>query len=174
MLQFRFANRFSGWDSIAPSAIADGTDFKIWEPVNSSWRVRPLFYSVKHGGPALRYMILCHCITGEVLWISEPYPGSASEINIVRENFEGLLQPGEKFLADRLFRNVSDLFVTPTGNRTDWDILLQSVRSLVERKIGRVKKFHIFQNTWRGDWDFHQRLLYVSFRMFNVLNKNNQ
>ncbi len=130
------------------------------------------FFSEKIGGPALKYVFAINCRTGEIVWVSGAYPGGESEYVIVRTELEGIMWPGERFLGDRFFRNFTELFITPPVERTQLSIMLQAIRSNVERKIGRLKSFFLFDIPYRSmNYQQHKKFVHNLCKIHNLLNK---
>ena len=94
-------------------------------------------------------MFVTHVETGKFLWVSRAFPGGTSEPMILLSYLQPLLLPGERILADRLFRHYDDVSITSTGYDCERTRRLDSVRSRIERRIGRLASFGILRNTYR-------------------------
>jgi len=148
----------------------DGTDFLVLEDRRIPWSYRRQFYSSKLGGAAFRYIIGTHVETGEIVYLSDCYPGAASEPNIIIEELNDLMEDGEKFMADRLYRHYPDHFIVADAVDNEYTRRFNSIRSKVERRIGRVKKFGIFVHQYRGrSPTIHARLLFITVRIINYV-----
>jgi hypothetical protein len=80
----------------------DGTDCPIKEPLPFSGR----WYLHKFKGPGLRYEIAIAIQTDWVVWKNGPYPcGAYPDLRIAREKLVPALNVGEKYIADRGYRD---------------------------------------------------------------------
>ena len=155
---------------ICPSCVADGSDYAIQEPTNQPQRVRKRFFAKKTGGPALSYLFVTHVESGKSLWVSRAFAGGTSELLILLSVLSPLLLPGERILADRLFRHHDDVFITSTGYNCERSRRLDSVRSRIERRIGRLSTFRILSTTYRSeDYDFHADVVDALCRIINLV-----
>merc|ERR1712110_289283 len=106
---------------------------------------------------------------GEFLWVSPAFPGGAYEPAVAMERLLPLLQQEEKVLADRLYR-FHHQFLTSTGRRDEWSRRIDSVRSRVERRIGRLNSFAIFRDRYRSaNYDAHYEYVQILCRIMNLL-----
>ena len=156
---------------VCPSCVADGSDYAIFEPRNQPQRVRKRFFAKKTGGPSLRYLFVTHVESGKFLWVSRAFAGGTSEPLIALSALQPQLLPGERKLADRLFRQYDDVFITSTGYDCERTRRLDSVRSRIERRIGRLSSFRILSTTYRSnDYEFHADVVNVLCRIVNYVN----
>lgn len=87
----------------------DGVDFMINEPTPFS----KIWYSHKHNGPGLRYEIALSIPNGFIVWVHGGVPcGEYSDLKLARELFVHFLEPQEKAIADRGYRD-QQYFITP-------------------------------------------------------------
>ena len=78
----------------------DGTDFPIQEPKPFS----PIWYSHKFKGAGLRYEVAVSIQTGWIVWLNGPYPaGQFNDHQIADDNLHLSLDPGERYLGDRIY-----------------------------------------------------------------------
>ena len=162
--------RWEDWDLICPSCVADGTDYAIFEPQNQPQRVRKRFFAKKTGGPSLRYMFVTHVESGRFLWVSRAFPGGTSEPLIAISALQDKLLPGERKLADRLFRNYHDTFITSPSYDCERSRRLNSIRSRIERRIGRLSSFGFLNTTYRSnDYEFHANVVEVLCRIIKCV-----
>ena len=109
--------------------------------------------------------------TGKFLWVSRSYRGGASEIEIVRQELFPHMYPEEQLLADRLFRYCTR-FITAKAYDCPLTELVNSRRSLVERRIGLLKHFRISETVFRSqDLELHARLVHLAARLINFVNQ---
>ena len=140
------------------------------EPRNTVWSEKRAFYSVKRGGPTLRYMILISIATRRFIWISDAFPGGTSEIRIVQEFAAPLLEPGERILGDQLFNKpaLQSIFICPQKNELLEYERLSSIRARVEHSFEMLKNFAIASNTFRSfDYALHEMSMNVLCRIIN-------
>jgi hypothetical protein len=105
-------NRFHNDNDSTCKLSVDGTDCPIREPQEFSSR----WYSHKFKGAGLRYKVALCIQTGWIVWKNGPYPcGSFPDIRIVRDRLIHFLLPGEKYVADRGYRDGGLYADTPTG-----------------------------------------------------------
>ena len=168
-----FINRFLDWNTIDPSSTIDGFDVPIKEPkVNRdlSYEQKKHWYSYKFQGPALRYLIVTHMKSNEIIWCSKAYPGATSEIGIAETELGPLMLPEERMLGDRLFRN-SDYFTTATSHSCGYTYCVDSLRSAVERRIRVLRTFEVLKQEWRGitleSHQFHRECMVVVAQLTN-------
>ena len=89
----------------------DGTDFRICEPSPFSAK----WYSHKFHGPGLRYELGICIRTGDIVWAYGGLPcGEWSDLRLTRDAFVLGLRPGEKAIADRVYRD-PNYFDIPNG-----------------------------------------------------------
>ena len=67
----------------------------------------------------------------KILWLSEIYPGGASEITIANEGITPKLLPGEKILGNRY----CNLFIVAEGYNCEYSEKVNTLQSVVERRI---------------------------------------
>ena len=159
---------------VCPSCVADGCDFAIQEPSNQPQRVRKRFFAMKTGGPSLRYLFVTHVESGKFLWVSRAFAGGTSEPLILMSALLPRLLPGERILADRLFRHHDEVFITSSGYDCERTRRLDSVRSRIERRIGRLATFQILSTTYRSDnYEFHADVVNVLCRVINCCGPKN-
>ena len=171
--QIDFCNRFLDWNVAAPSCIIDGFDVRIREPLCNTgkpYSQKKYWYSYKYSSPALRYVIAVHCESAEVLWVSRAYPGATSELRITEE-LDGLLLDEEKMLGDRLFR-FNNRFICAEAHYCEYSRNVDSMRSLVERRIRVIRNFTVASSKWRGTsnetFEFHQQLMLLICQISNL------
>ena len=130
----------------------DGTDFKINEPTpfDSKW------YSHKIKHAAVRYEVVVSIQKGWIVAWNGPYPaGKWSDLKIARHSLVHELDPGEKVLADKGYRDSSGIFVTPTGGHTNLDRMKADARARHETINVRVKCWKILEQRYRHNVSSH-------------------
>ena len=164
------SSRWDDWDIKCPSAVIDGTDFPICEPTSMGRTARKRFFAKKTGGPALRYVFATHVETSAFIWVSQAFPGGTSEALICISCLQDCMLPGERFLADRLFRHYPDHFITSPSYDCEQTRRLNSVRSRIERRIGRLASFSFLCQRYRSDdYSFHALVVEVLCRIINFV-----
>lgn len=168
--QLDFSERWRNWKVVSPSAIFDGAECPIKEPVNMSFTNRKQFYSRKCKGAGLKYIFAVHVETGYFLWVSAAFPGGASEPAIVIDNLGHEIIDNERWMGDRLFRNYKDYFIVAEAHDCEYSDTFNSIRSLVERRIGLLNNMGIFRDRYRSfNYDLHQSLVHLMCRIFNFV-----
>jgi hypothetical protein len=115
----------------------------------------------------LRYEIGVAIQTGYIVWKNGPYPcGAFPDIKITRDRLVNFLLPGEKFVADRGYRDGNVYADTPTGFNTPGQRMKSLVRARHETFNCRLKKFKILSTPYRGLLKHH----YIFFHaLCNIL-----
>lgn len=128
-------------------------DFKILEPspFNKGW------YSHKFKSSGLRYEIGLNIRTGDIVWAFGGYPcGLYPDLNLARESYVHSVEPGEKKLADRIYKD--DHFILPNAqNRT----LHNNIMSRHETVNKRMKQFNILKHEFRHTLDKHPSIFHA-------------
>jgi hypothetical protein len=141
--------------------IVDGTECPIQRPTDDD--IQWLFYSGKKKKHTLKYEVAVNITNGEIVWISGPAPGKTHDLTMLRNNgLLLLLLSGEWLLADKGYQGDSRILVPFKGkweDLTPWqqtfNRIVGSVRVLVERSIGRIKRFSCLKVPWRHDISLH-------------------
>jgi hypothetical protein len=130
----------------------DGTDCMIVEPTEFSGR----WYSHKFRGPGLRYEVGLCIQTGWVVWRNGPYPcGAFPDLKIARDKLVHNLQYGEKYIADRGYKDGGEYADTPTGFNNAAQRKKAIVRARHEHINSRLKKFKILSTKYRNKLHTH-------------------
>ncbi len=126
----------------------DGTDFKIAEH-------GPLFSSHKFNKKsALRYEVCLCILTGDIVWINGPYPGSYHDMTIFRESLMSHLGRAERVEADDGYIGEAPLHVKCPKSFTNPKETLhmqQRVRNRQETVNKRFKDWGILRQLYRHD-----------------------
>jgi hypothetical protein len=83
------------------------------------------------------------------------------------------LQPWERGIGDKAYIKFPQL-ITPlkgvdlSDEEKFYNSIVSSVRSIVERAIGRLKKFRILSDPYRGDLVYHHRIFGVLVNFVNI------
>ena len=110
------------------------------------------WYSHKFHGPGLRYEIGICIRTGYVVWAYGGFPcGQWPDLNLARDNFIHRLDPGEKALGDRGYRD-QNYFDNPNGDKK------KKILAMHEPVNKRLKQFSCLKNSFR-----HALYLHPSF-----------
>jgi hypothetical protein len=94
------------------------------------------------------------------VWVSEPAPGRIHDITLYRMHLQPLILPWETLLGDKGFQGEPEL-ITPVKGRTltpfekASNTYIGSVRAIIERTIGRIKRFAAVSHVWRHDRALH-------------------
>jgi hypothetical protein len=136
----QFHNRFDGCNNSTCLISIDGTDCPIQEPLPFSGR----WYSHKYKGPGLQYKIAVCIQTGWVVWKNGPYPCAAyPDLSIAHEKLVPAPNIGEKYVADRGYRDGREYADTPTGFSNLSQQMKSSVRERHETYNSRVNNFRV-------------------------------
>jgi hypothetical protein len=130
----------------------DGTDFRIIEPkpFDKGW------YSHKFHGPALRCEITLCIRTGDIVWVSGPFPaGEWTDLKIFRNELKHFLGPGERVEADKGYRGDFPLCVKThcPGEASEKKYMRRLVLARHEHVNGRLKNFAILRERFRHEKD---------------------
>jgi DDE superfamily endonuclease len=161
--QVDFDNRYMSDNGSTCKITVDGTDCPIREPTNFSGR----WYSHKFKGAGLRYEVGVCIQTGWIVWKNGPYPcGSWPDLRIARDKLVHYLVPGEKFIADRGYRDGGVYADTPTGYNNICQRMKSIVRARHETVNARIKNYKILSTRFRNTLDKH----YMAFHaIINIL-----
>jgi hypothetical protein len=104
----------------------------------------------------LRYEIGLCIQTGWVVWRNGPYPcGAYPDLKIAREKLVHNLRHGEKYIADRGYKDGGEYADTPTGFNNPSQRMKAIVRARHEHINSRLKKFKVLSTTYRNKLDTH-------------------
>ena len=102
------------------------------------------WYSHKFHGPGLRYEIGICILTGHIVWVHGGLPcGEWSDLRLARDAFIHRLQPHEKALADKGYKD-QHYFENPGGDQRKKRILARH-----ETVNGRIKQFCCMKDRFR-------------------------
>ena len=143
----------------------DGTDCPIQEPKEFSAR----WYSHKFKGPGLRYEVGLCIQTGWVVWKNGPYPcGAYPDVKIARDLLVPSMRRGEKYIADRGYRDGQTFASTPTGYSNDLERMKSKVRARHEHINSRIKRFSILSTRFRAGLDKHWIVFHSIVNMLQI------
>lgn len=143
----------------------DGTDFRIMEPTEFDRK----WYSHKFHGPGLRYEIGLCIRTGFIVWVHGGRPcGQWPDLTLARDAFVGQLQPGEKALANRGFRD-RNFFENPNGDRARKHLL--SRHETVNR---RIKQFRCMNHVFRHALNLHPTFFHAVVNLTQIMIENGE
>jgi hypothetical protein len=164
--------------------IIDGTDLEILRPPlppeleNAShaeqWEFYKLWYSHKLNTTAIKYELGVHVKTGKIVWFHGPFRGATADISIFRDSLMTKLVPREMVMADLGYCGTISILTAEKGSaykeirRTPEDKIFNSVRSKIERTIGRIKFFNICHTAFRNSLASHRSIFDVVCRLTNV------
>ena len=151
MTQIKFENRF---DNMCPNqkifVSLDGVDF----PINETYPFDKKLYSHKLNGPGIRYDVGICIRTGNIVyWSGGDKAGKYDDLSLARRGICRLLNPGEKVLADKGYRDAR-YFVYPTNIRGD-NSLLKKISARHENINARLTCWGVLRNRYRGDLYHH-------------------
>lgn len=145
----------------------DGVDF----PINEPHPISPKWYSHKFKGSGLRYEIGLCIKTGEIVWKNGGYPcGDWPDINIAKHLFVHFLEPGEKALADKGYRDNS-YFILPTPNNNKKHKVIMSRHETINK---RLKQFNILTQKFRNDKLLHKKCFNAILNLTQLIIKNEE
>lgn len=130
----------------------DGTDFRIFEPKP----FHPGWYSHKFHGPGLRYEVALCIRSGDIVWVSGPFPcGEWSDLKIFDNELSHYLSPGERVEADKGYRHRYPQKVKThnPNERLGKKWMRKEVLARHEHVNGRFKKFAILRERFRHTSD---------------------
>jgi hypothetical protein len=138
--------------------IVDGTECPIERPIEDA--IQNFFYSGKKKKHTIKYLVAVRITDGRIVWVSEPAPGRIHDITLYRMHLQPLILPWETLLGDKGFQGEPEL-ITPVKGRTltpfekASNTYIGSVRAIIERTIGRIKRFAAVSHVWRHDRALH-------------------
>ena len=99
----------------------------------------PKWYSHKFHGPGFRYEIGLCIRTGEIVWAHGGLPcGARPDLRLARDAFIHVLDPGERIIADRGYRDQT-FFDIPDGSKDDEQ--KRKILARHETVYRRIKQF---------------------------------
>jgi hypothetical protein len=141
----------------------DCTDCKTKKRGNS----QKAFWSFKFRSCGLRYEVGICILTGEIVWINDPFPcGDWNDITIFRHDLKHCLEDGERVEADDGYLGEDPLTtkVPKSGVHLHGEAMLkmrQRVRARHETVNKRIKQFTIVRDTFRHDLSLHGHCFYA-------------
>jgi hypothetical protein len=152
------------------SSIVDVTRVRIQKPKDN----QRLFYSAKDKFHALKFEVVVTISNPRIIWVNGGIPGSIADITIAREELLGLLDEGEKILADLGYRGREDSLWTPFLNpqlpkQVEMNHEHNRIRQIVERLNQPLKVFDCLKSIWRHDHLFCTRCFNVIGRLTNLI-----
>ena len=154
----------------------DGTDFRTWEPKHPLFPVDCSYCSHKYKHAALLYEIAISIFTGQVVWVSDPYPAGTHDMTIFQTALKSKIAPGKKVIADRGYKSSEKdekMMATPNPYDSKEVANFKSrARCQQESFNGRLKKFAALSDTYRHSLVNHRHVLeavvvIVQFQMDN-------
>lgn len=131
------------------------------------------YYSGKHKYHAMKYEVGIHPISGRLVWIGGPVPGSVHDMRLMylANILKGIL-PQELILGDKGYIgnwNIVTPFKKPeTVEKEEISEFLSSKRWIVEHVLGRFKNFKCLSTQWRHNLELHGYIFYIIAEIVNV------
>ena len=155
--QIVFNNRFKSRDEDQQSFITvDCTDCVIEEkriPFCKIW------YSHKSHGPGVRYEIAICIKTGDIVWVSGPFPAGIPDLLIFDIGLAKWLLPNELVEADNGYKGRDNVMIPGAGVDSEQRIAKSKARGRHESVNGRLKFFKGIADKFRhGDHDQHRTM----------------
>jgi hypothetical protein len=95
------------------------------------------------------------------------FDGAMYSMSGIRE----LLVRGEKGIADTAYQNYAELITpirTPSSDQKKYNVLVSSVRSIVENTFARMKVFHVLCSPWRHNLELHYAMFTAIANIANI------
>jgi DDE superfamily endonuclease len=151
-LQIVWENRLQGDTNNDCLISVDGTHFHVKQPTD--FDVAKKFFSYKFEKPALSYEVALCIMTGDIVWIHGPFPGSFHDITIFRDSLLSHLEAGERVEADDGYIGEAPHHVKcPRSftNPKETTRMQQLVRSRQETVNARFKDWGCLKQSFRHD-----------------------
>jgi hypothetical protein len=104
-----------------------------------------------------------------VVWSNSPFPcGTFPDLTIARRKSVKYLLPGEKFIADRGYRDGNKYADTPTGNSNPSQRMKRTVRARHETFNCRLKKYKVLSTTYRNGRETHFTMLHIIMNILQI------
>lgn len=132
----------------------DGTDMRIQEPRPYN----PIWWSHKYNSAALRYEIGVCIATGDIVWVSGPWPAAMKDLEIFELNLSSKLLPGEKCEADSGYTGGKQIIAPQTAKNSRHRKQKSQARGRHENINGRAKMFKILTKKWQYDVESHRKV----------------
>lgn len=141
----------------------DGTDFRCREPKHPTMPVDQKFCSHKHKHAAVRYEIALSIFTGNVVWVSDPYPAGVHDMTIFRSGLKKKVKPHKLVVADRGYRSgrPDEKFMSTPNEMDSKEVAKFKSRARCRQESfnGRLKNFSVLADTYRHDITKHKFVL---------------
>jgi hypothetical protein len=153
------------------SLVLDGTVCPINRPINDD--IQRLCYSGKHKIHSIKYEIGVHPVTGLLVWIGGPVPGSMHDMKLMYLGriLQGLF-PQEFILGDMGYignwRIITPFKQPCTIQERILNAILSARRWIVEHVLARFKSFHCLSTKWRHDREMHGFVFFVLAEIINI------
>ena len=122
----------------------DGTDF----PCNETHPMDPSLFSHKINSAGIRYDIALNIVTGDIVyWSGGDGAGVYPDLMIARNRIVHLLDPGEKILADKDYKD-DRYFIYPSDLRGD-NVVIKKMTARHKNINARLKIWGFFCNRFR-------------------------
>jgi len=144
--------------------VVDATECVI-QPPRKTWSHQAIYYSNKKKIHGLKYQIVCRSLDGRIVDVCGPFPCTVHDKKILdawQVSHGSQFEKQELMAADKGYIGQALCMVplktnqTFTKNDSFYNIILGSVRCIVEQAIGRIKIFRCLQYKWRHDLYKHE------------------
>jgi hypothetical protein len=132
----------------------------------------PKWYSHKFHGPGLRYELGLCIRTGEIVWAHGGLPcGEWSDLRLARDAIIHVLDPGERIIADRGYRDQT-FFDIPNGNEDDEQ--KRKILARHETVNRRIKQFCCMSQRFRHSLRLHPRFFHAVTNLTELMIENGE
>jgi DDE superfamily endonuclease len=116
------------------------------------------WYSHKHHGPGLTYLVGIATKSQRIIWLDGPHPASTHDVTIFRR--EGGLgeqvKEGTRGIADSAFSGEPEkIAISHPGDDEDVAKMKARLKARHETFNGRIKGFNVLANNFRHDIELH-------------------
>lgn len=126
--------------------------FEVRKDPSTKW------YSHKHHGPGVTYLLGIAIKTSRLIWIDGPYPASKHDITIYRTGgLKQLMKPGKRGIGDSAFSGEpNSISISHNEDSAEVRKYKGMVKARHETFNSRIKSFDILASIFRHDIALHQ------------------
>jgi hypothetical protein len=146
----RLDDRFAGVDFTNPPTLNCYISVDCFDcPINEPWPFRPLWYSQKINGPAVKYEVGVCIKTGHVVWFNGPFPAGENDGTIFAETLGPLLCEDEGAEVDGGYKGNMKMKGPNVANSSNQRKEKSVVRGRHEVINSRLKIYNVFNVNFR-------------------------
>ena len=169
-----WSNRFVGDTFDRCLVTVDGTHFKIKNRRNrTTGKYIKSWYSHKFKHAGVSYEIAVCIKTGDIVWISGPFPAATHDLTIFRYKLADMLLPHELVMADRGYQGFWRKCLTPfQSQNSQHKRAMAALRARHETVNRRFKTFGALTHTFRHSPHLHHLFFRTAAVLIQIAHSN--